>query len=285
VLYDFERSLRFSAMQSWIISIFNYKQPVYMLASRFLSAITLLLMCNSLVLAQKEAIVTDRPDQSATPVLVLPGALQVETGLSMESDNAGGNKLINLTYNNTLMKYGVNKNFELRLAGSYLRSTVGGHERGDATGVGPVGLGTKVRLADEKGLLPQTSIVGEVNFVKDQTEDDEVKAYPDVTLACTHTLSRRGSLTYNFILAWNADYDRMFAYTLSYGFQFNDKLGSFIELYGFLREDLQPDHRMDFGFTFRATPVIQVDCSGGVGLRELSPDYFLSAGISARMFR
>jgi outer membrane putative beta-barrel porin/alpha-amylase len=59
-------------------------------------------------------------------------------------------------------------------------------------------------------------------------------------------------------------------------------LSCFVELYGYLPEFGSPDHRFDAGFTFLITNMFQLDLSGGLGLSEISPDYFISTGFSVK---
>jgi hypothetical protein len=122
-----------------------------MKAIKILMTITIkLIVCKSLIYAQE--IVTDRPGQSNTPALIPPGAFQVETGFILEEDRLGGNRTVNYTYNSTLLKLGVNNNFEGRINFCYL----GLHHVDDNTpvskGPGPVSLGAKIKLAEENGV-------------------------------------------------------------------------------------------------------------------------------------
>jgi len=59
-------------------------------------------------------------------------------------------------------------------------------------------------------------------------------------------------------------------------------LGSFAELYGFFPEHSDWDHRFDAGLTYLVNRNIQLDASGGFGITENAPDYFISAGVSFR---
>lgn len=76
--------------------------------------ITLLLFFVSTAIfsQNQEPIQTDRPDQTETPALVPKGMFQVETGFSVQKNDANSNTQ---TLPSTLWKYGVNDHFELRL--------------------------------------------------------------------------------------------------------------------------------------------------------------------------
>src|SRR3954464_12943232 len=85
-----------------------------------LSATLILCIINTVVFSQEADIVTDRPDQSNTPLLVPKGALQVETGFMMEKQNSTSIDQTNYTYNNSLIKFGINEHFEFRFNVGYV---------------------------------------------------------------------------------------------------------------------------------------------------------------------
>jgi hypothetical protein len=69
------------------------------------------------------------------------------------------------------------------------------------------------------------------------------------------------------------------------GYLITGKLGAYIESYSFFPEDSEADHRLDAGLTFKITPVVQWDVSGGIGLNDVAPDSFISTGISFRLLK
>ena len=76
-------------------------------------------------------------------------------------------------------------------------------------------------------------------------------------------------------------------YTVTLARDLGQGFGGFIESYGFFTrydvpDEIRGDHRMDGGFTYLYNHDVQFDVSGGVGLTENAPDYFISAGISFR---
>jgi len=69
------------------------------------------------LLAQEERpeLITDRPDATEAPSVVPKGALQIETGALFTSFEEDVLKTQTLTYNTTLLRFGVLDNLELRL--------------------------------------------------------------------------------------------------------------------------------------------------------------------------
>ena len=255
-----------------------------------LIAVLLMVIAGLVASAQTEKpeIVTDRPDQTEAPVLVPKGGLQVELGTSVENDKSNGVKYKNYTYGTALIKYGVNENFEFRLISEYLGERIRSSESQPTNfnGLSPLALGIKIKLADEKGFWPQAALIGHINLKSGSSEFSPEYTAADFRFTFAHTLSDKFALSYNVGTEWNGQTpDATFIYTVSLGYLITPKLGAFIESYGFLPEEENPDHRLDCGLTYKISPVVQFDVSGGIGITESAPDSFLSTGISFRMFK
>jgi len=236
----------------------------------------------------KPEIVTDRPDQTEAPVLVPRGGLQVETGFVFEKDREEDVDITNFAYNTTLIKYGVNEFFELRLITEYLgeNAKVAENPTSKIQGFSPLALGVKIKVADEKGFWPQTAFIGHINVRSGSEEFIPNYTAADFRFTFAHTLSEKFALSYNLGAEWDGESpEAAFLYTLSLGYLITDKLGVFVEGYSFFPEGSKADHRIDAGFTYKFSPVVQWDISGGVGVSRNAPDSFLSTGISFRLFK
>lgn len=97
-----------------------------------------------------EPIQTDRPDQTETPYLVPKKMFQVENGFSFQKNNVNSKTL---TLPSSLWKYGVNDNFELRLITEFL---IDKNFDSEISGLNPVLVGCKIKIAEEKGIFPKT---------------------------------------------------------------------------------------------------------------------------------
>jgi hypothetical protein len=252
------------------------KLPVYLTSA--------LLYISLRVVAQVPEINTDRPDQSNTPLLIPKGALQIETGFMVESENSTTATKRNYTYNNTLLKYGINEHFEMRFNALYLGTSTSS-DITTARGLGPVSIGMKIKLADERGIWPQTSIISHVNLRSGDTKFKPSYTSNDMTLACAHKINERLSVTYNAGVKWDGESPVATSlYALSFAFNITGKLSAFAESYGFFPEKSKSEHRMDAGITYKINPLFQWDFSAGLGLSENSPDNFISTGLSIRLF-
>jgi hypothetical protein len=156
-------------------------------------------------LLHAQEIVTDRPGQSNTPVLIGKGAFQMETGFILEEDGASGNRTFNYTYNSSLLKFGINNNFEGRINISYLGLHHTAEKAPISRGLGPVSLGGKIKLADEKGVWPQAAMLCSINLKTGSGEFRRRYTTADINLAFSNTLSNRFSLTYNTGLQWGGE--------------------------------------------------------------------------------
>ena len=107
---------------------------------------------------------------------------------------------------------------------------------------------------------------------------------PEFRFVMQHTLSERFSLSYNLGSEWDGiTPEPTFIYTLTTGCAITEKLGSYIELFGFAPQEQTANHSFDGGITYLITNDFMLDLSSGVGLTELAPDYYCAFGFSYRM--
>jgi hypothetical protein len=247
--------------------------------------VTVALVCICLQAgAQVSEISTDRPDQSNTPLLIPKGALQIESGFIVENQKTFLSTQRNYTYNNTLIKFGINEHFEIRLNTLY-QGVSKTSDRSTGNGMGPVSIGMKIKMADERGLWPQSSIISHLTLRSGTTNFKPSYTSNDITLACSHELHERWTITYNGGVKWDGETPVATAiYTLSVACNVTTRLSAFAESYGFLPGKDKPNHRMDAGITYKIKPLLQWDLSAGLGLSENAPDNFLSTGLSIRLF-
>jgi hypothetical protein len=229
--------------------------------------------------AELPPIQLDRPDQTECSYLVPAKHFQFESGFNFEEVETGTH---NLLYPTLLSKYGVNNRFELRLI-TELASTRTFSD--DFTGLKPIRVGFKAKLLEEKGIQPMTSIIAHLIAPFTASKDFRPKYFaPTFRFTMQHTLSKKVNLAYNLGAEWNGESaEPSFIYTLTTGYAITEKLGAYAELYGFAPQYNDADHRCDGGFTYLLKHNVMLDISGGVGLSEISPDYYISLGFSFRV--
>ncbi len=230
-----------------------------------------------------QGLVTDRPDQTESSVTIPKNSFQIESGFVYEYDKADGVEAQNYTMNSTLLRVGLFDNMELRIGTAYLKV----EDSISVDGFGPLYIGTKVFISEEKGWIPELAILA--NIIMPGFSEKAFKPKylgSGIRIAASHTITDFMGLGYNIGAEWDGDNPYATGiYSLVLGFSLTSKLSAFIESYGYLPQADKPDHRADAGFTFLVTPNFQFDCSGGIGLMEYSPDYFVNAGFSWRIPR
>jgi len=235
-----------------------------------------------------EDIITDRPDQTESASTVPKNHVQFEIGGTFEEDKANDlEKIKTISAPSVLIRYGISKNIELRLGSEYSQEKLfsQGLEVSKNTGFAPIYLGTKIGLIKERKTIPQTAIIFGllIPFEKDNVFQPK-KVGAEFRFTMKHTLNERFSLSYNFGGEWDRDEDIFTGlYTLSMGISLADKLGMYVESYGFYTNGSSSDNRLDGGFTYLFMPNLQGDISAGYGINDVSPDYYLGLGISFRI--
>lgn len=239
----------------------------------------LLLFSASIYAQNKGPIEADRPDQTETPSIVPSGMFQVETGFSYQKNEKSSNSQ---SLPSILWKYGVNENFELRLISEFV-SNESNEEK--TIGLVPILIGFKTRLCEEKGIIPKTSFIAHISIPKASSTPYKTDYFaPEFRFAMQHTLSEKWNLSYNLGSEWNGfSAQPTFIYTLSTGYSMTEKLGSYIELFGFMPQKDTAIHNFDGGFTYLINNNFMLDLSSGVGITNNAPNYYFAFGFSFRI--
>ena len=253
---------------------------------KFIFLFTLLLVVTASVDAQDVVpeLITDRPDQTESSVVVPRKHLQIETGFVMENSSGNLFSARSFAYNSTLLRYGLFDNFELRLGLEYLgeKFYMENSVNTNTSGLSPLYTGFKVQIVEEDGWRPAFAFLG--GLVLPFTANKNFKpsyTAADMRFAFSHTLSDRFSLGYNLGAEWNGETAiPSYFYSLALGFSITGNFGIFAESYGWLHE-AGAEHLLDAGLTYLLLPNFQLDVSGGVGIQN-SIDNFLSLGMTFR---
>ena len=96
----------------------------------------------------------DRPGMATSPFVIKPKSFQIETGFSHENDRRENQLVQTFLYNSTLLRYGLNKNAEIRLQTDYANVKT---DSVNITGFNPLTIGTKLLISEGKNLIPKTS--------------------------------------------------------------------------------------------------------------------------------
>jgi hypothetical protein len=228
---------------------------------------------------ETDVIQTDRPDQTETPALTTLKMIQVETGFCYEKTNDNES---NLTTPTILWKYGISNNFEIRLVTEFLSLKT---NLNTDTGINPVLVGFKARLTEENGIFPKTSFIGHVALPNISSSKFKLNYLsPQFRFAMQHTFTKKIALSYNLGSEWNGfTAEATFVYTFSTGYSITEKLGSYVEIFGFSPQNHKSNHNLDGGFTYLVSNNAMIDVSGGIGLTQNAPKYYFALGFSFRI--
>jgi hypothetical protein len=238
---------------------------------------------------ERPELITDRPDATEAPSVVVRGALQIESGALFTSFEDDVLQTNTTTYNTTLLRFGLLENLELRLGWNFVeqRNKLSAAQ-GEVTqsGLSPLLLGMKVNITQEKGWLPTIGLIGHL-FLPFTASDDfkPQNTSVDFRFAFDHTLSDSSSIAYNLGAQWEADTPgAAYIYTLAYGYSLTDSFGLYAELYGDMPENNSANHYWDAGLTYLVLPNLQLDATVGTSITE-GQDVLVSAGFSYRIFK
>ena len=146
-------------------------------------------------------LITDRPDQTESTSIVLPGYYQIETGVNVTS-SADGSK--QSSGPSTLLRIGIAEWMELRLG-------VAGWLEGNAenpSGFGDAEVGFKSFLFSEAGIRPEAALLVHFSVPVGENGHSSDRSDPSFRLSFSHTLSKRISLGYNAGIAWSTEQEQ-----------------------------------------------------------------------------
>ncbi|MBD0283906.1 MAG: transporter [Flavisolibacter sp.] len=230
----------------------------------------------------QEKMETDRPGETQTPTITKKGYFQVETGIRREQYE---DKDHLVRHPQAYLKFGLLDRLELRA--EVTAETQKFYTEGDVRrGLKPVELGLKTKLLGGKGWIPAASLYTMIGIPRLASEEHKAEhAFSRLRLLFENKLSDKVSLNYNLGAEWEGEEGEhpQWLYTYSPQIEITDKLGAFIESYGFLQKEKRPEHVLDGGFLFDVSNNVRLDVSGGVGLSDAAPKYFVAGGFSFRI--
>ena len=229
----------------------------------------------------QSSIETDRPDQTETSFIVPKNKFQAETGIKHEKTDKGENEY---TLPTSLLKFGLSEILELRVILEFGYSET---EKGIESGLKPVIVGTKVKLFDEKGIVPAASLLAQFQLPKVASSDFKAAHLaPEFRLLMQNKLSDASDLGYNVGAEWDGlSCQPEYIFTISPNYDITKKLKAFVETYGFLQSRHHAEQWVDGGFSYLLSDNMKLDISGGYELTHTSNyhNFFESIGFSFRI--
>ncbi len=224
----------------------------------------------------------DRPDLTESPYLTLKKYLQVESGFLFEQ-NTKTNFDRTLTTPTMLIKYGISDNFELRLVTELVTTSTA--VTSTKTAISPIWIGFKTPLLKEKGIIPKTSFIAHLAIptLSYPTLNNQHIA-PQFRFVMQHSLSDKFSLAYNAGMEWDGiNTQGVFIYTLTTGYSITERLGCFVEGFGYYQPSFFTNHHVDGGVTYALNKNSVIDISLGYQYYGKNRANFISCGYSFRL--
>jgi hypothetical protein len=235
-------------------------------------------------------IVTDRPTDSASPVLVPRHTLQIEAGYKFTRLDDESGRTDDQKFPDLLARFGISERVEVRLTATgwtFLDQT-----SGTENGFNDLSLGAKIALGDERGRRPQMALLADVSLPVGAVGFTDDYVIPKVLFLATHTLTDRLGLTWNlgpsFVTTKTDDVTRTDV-TLNYAVALAAAAGGRVSLFGevygaFAFGEDRPDrHAFQAGATVLVTRTFQLDVRAGFGMVDNEPDWLAGAGLAFRL--
>ena len=242
-------------------------------------------------------IITDRPDETETPISVMPGYVQFEMGWSYVEADVDGSERRTHQVPETIVRIGVVRGLEARLgfAGWRHRQVTSSTGTETRSGAGPLRLGAKYQFNRGQGMTPTVGLLGALILPTAAEGLGPERVDPTFRVAVAHEASSVVVIGYNLGLRWlsvealtgETSTQVEGVYTLAFGFALTERLGAFAEAFGALAlsEDAVSVASLNTGLTFLARRNLQFDAKVGIGLHQEADAWFVGAGFAWRVPR
>ncbi len=213
-----------------------------------------------------QEIITDRPDQTESAVVVAKGVFQLETGVSLDISESERNWI----FNTSLFRYGITKNLEIRLVTELLQNRGNLGESDAELGIGDLQFGLKYQFLD--GVV-QGAYLGHVVLPTGTGQLSEGETGMSHRIAFGYPLADWLAVSCNLGIEHFHGETADGLYSLSFGFPLTERIGFFTEIYGSWTGFERLEALYDHGLTYLVLPNLQFDFSMGTGLTTRSGFY------------
>ena len=207
-------------------------------------------------------IITDRPDQTESAVVVGEKKIQIESGI-LNQENSGGEKKLSIPTN--LFRYGISEKIELRLNLE--------HSDKKNYGIESIEIGSKINLNKNQNSLTKIALLSHLLLPKKEENLGIMNL-----ISISHDQIKNLSIGYNLGYTHFMNQSGFLKYSIAFGSGLSEKIGFFIETYGEIEKSEIPISNFDSGFTYLVKDNLQIDASFGLGINNQMN--FQSIGIS-----
>lgn len=225
-----------------------------------------------------QSIITDRPDQTESAVSILPGALQMETGLAYSINDSESESLRTIHGPTTLLRIGLVDRLEFRIQQQLLH--VKGANNETVSGFADTELGMKYQLSNPQTDGLSWALLTHVVIPTGSTAFSNPQTTGNLRLCAGVPLNPQTSLSGNLAYFYAGSDPNYLAFSLSFARSVGNRAGFFIEPYGSYADDKVFESYMDAGITYLWNSNLQLDFSFGVGMNV--SHNFISFGLAWR---
>ena len=228
--------------------------------------------------AQEEVEFTaDRPGASTGPSVLSKGVIQLEQGIQYDGDGGVGT----FTFSNTLFRYGLFQNMELRLGGDTFLYQQQGANQGMKAAFSGLSIGTKIKCFDGEGAIPAVSVLADFSVPATASKGFSVDHLaPSLYLLFENSLNDKFSLGYNLGAEWDGTFPQPTAFVaLCLGYSATDRLGCFVESYNYF-SSFGNVYAMDLGVSWMVGKKVQLDLAANMDLTNPAQSWSISCGVA-----
>ena len=207
-------------------------------------------------------LITDRPDQTESAVVVGEKKIQIESGI-LNQENSLGEKKLSIPTN--LFRYGISEKIEIRLNLE--------HSDKKNYGIESIEIGSKINLNKNQNSLTKVGFLSHLLLPK---KDENLGIMNLISIS--HDQIKNLSIGYNLGYTHFMNQSGFLKYSIALGTGLSEKIGFFIETYGEIEKSEIPISNFDSGFTYLVKDNLQIDVSFGLGINNQMN--FQSIGVS-----
>lgn len=228
-------------------------------------------------------LVTDRPDYTESSQVVLPGWVQIESGLAFETSQSQDRHAI--SFGNPLLRVGLIRKLELRIGADGVMYQRAGEER--SGGFSDMDFGVKYKFMEESRLRPAMSVIAAISTPVGHSSFSSGAYEPVIKLTWEKEMTGGFSAAGNFNWsALSADGGRLHqrVASLSIGHALGRGFDGFWEVYGYSAEERGGGSAYMFasGLIHGIGKNAQWDVSLNRRMGAQGPDWVVSAGFVTR---
>lgn len=244
---------------------------------KLLLSIILIAYCFVAFAQESVEFTADRPGASTGPSVVGQGVIQLEQGIQYDGDGGAGT----FTFSNTLLRYGLFPNMELRLGGDAFLYQEDGAAQGFKPAFSGLSVGTKIKCFEGQGAVPAVSVLADFAVPYTASNGFNVDHLaPSLYLLFENPVNDWFSIGYNVGAEWDGTFPAPTAFAaLCFGFSVTERLGCFVESYNYFNT-LGNIYAMDFGLNWMVGRKVQLDLAANMDLRNPAQCWSISCGVA-----